>query len=58
MASRITITKAVNGYIVCSDYALTKEENIICFKNMEQVVAHLNECFVKPFKDLKLSDGI
>lgn len=56
MVSRITIDKIVNGYVVQSDYFNIKESHSIHFKDMKQLVTHLDECFVKPYKDIKIND--
>lgn len=51
MVDRIIIQKAVNGYVVSSSWTEQKD-NIILFKDMPELVKHLDDCFAKPFKDL------
>lgn len=51
MGNRIIIQKAVNGYVVTSEYRASEDHTII-FKDMAQLVKHLDDCFVKPFKEL------
>jgi len=50
MVDRIEIQKAVNGYVVTSRYR--DAENTIIFKDMPQLIHHLDDCFAKPFKEL------
>jgi autonomous glycyl radical cofactor GrcA len=49
MVDTINITKAINGYIVKSNWLFDNSSNIIFFKDMKTLVRHLDDCFVKPF---------
>lgn len=51
MVDRIEIQKAVNGYVVTSSW-YKQSDHTICFKDMAELVKHLDDCFAKPFKDL------
>lgn len=53
MVDKIYIQKAVNGYVVSSSWMNTNTENTIIFKNMADLVKHLDDCFVKPYKEIK-----
>jgi hypothetical protein len=52
MVDKISIQKLVNGYMVTTDWYNIKESNSIYFKDMPQLVKHLDDCFAKPLKDL------
>lgn len=52
MVDRIQIHKIVNGYVVTDNWYKIDEEHSIHFKDMETLVKHLDECFVKPYKDI------
>jgi len=51
MVDTIHIKKAVNGYVVTSGYIACEGQTIL-FKDMPQLIQHLDDCFAKPFKDL------
>ncbi len=51
MVDKISIQKAVNGYVVTTGW-LNQESDTIIFKDMPQLIQHLDDCFAKPFKDL------
>lgn len=52
MADKITIDKIANGYVVSTNYFNMSKTNTIHFKDMETLVKHLDECFVKPYEKI------
>lgn len=51
MVERVIIDKAVNGYVLTTSW-LNSPNNTIIFKDMPQLIRHLDDCFSKPLKDL------
>lgn len=57
MVDRIHITKITNGYTVSTewDFKAGTEGQTLHFKTMDDLIKHLDDCFVKPFKDISVT---
>ncbi len=53
MVDEIKVRKIVNGYTVDSSWNRTGDKTCIHFKDMKHLVKHLDDCFVKPYDEIK-----